>query len=164
VHRNAGSCPIDETLLARLEYLAKNYMLLPAPTLVEFAEATVTVSFRMNLPVFFPGQLQCQMGMLLQLSVLGGKIREDCFGESFYRLPLSEQCLPEALLIAFLSERPHHSGCRGPVEVFMNGALANRTSAGDGPLPQPQPQLEAKAEDFSDLTHDNLLVGTLSLP
>jgi len=33
----------------------------------------------------------------------------------------------------------------------MNGALANRTSAGYGPLPQPQ--LEAEAEDLSDLAN-----------
>src|SRR5712692_21374 len=83
VHRNRGTGPVHETLLARLVYLAKNYILLPAPTLVELAEATVAVSLRMNLPVLFPSQLQRQMGMLLQLSVQGGKIREDLFGESF---------------------------------------------------------------------------------
>ena len=33
----------------------------------------------------------------------------------------------------------------------MNGALANRTSAGYGPLPQPQ--FEAEAEDFFDFSH-----------
>ena len=46
------------------------------------------------------------MGMLLQLSVQGGKIREDLLGESFYYLPLSEQCLLDALLVPLLSERP----------------------------------------------------------
>src|ERR1700722_711236 len=58
LHRNRGTGPVHETLLARLVYLAKNYILLPPPTLVEFAEATVAVSFRMNLPVLFPSQLQ----------------------------------------------------------------------------------------------------------
>ena len=57
-----------------------------------------------------------------------------------------------------LPERPHHTGCGGPVEVFMNGALANRASAGYGPLPQ----LEAKARASLILRMDNLLVGTLS--
>src|SRR5213596_1790758 len=152
VHRNRCASPIHEALLARLVHLAKNYILLPAPTLVEFAEATVTVSFRMNLPVLFPSQLQRQMAMLLQLRMQGGKIREDLFRESFYHRPLSEQGLLDTLLVPLLSERPHHTGCGGPVEVFMNGALANRTSAGYGPLPQPQ--LEAEAEDFSDLTQD----------
>jgi hypothetical protein len=33
----------------------------------------------------------------------------------------------------------------------MNGALANRTSAGYGTLPQSQ--LEAEAEDFTDFSH-----------
>ncbi len=151
VYWNRCTGPVDEALLARLVYLAKNYILLPAPTLVELAEATVAVSFRMNLPVLFPCQLQRQMAMLLQLRMQGGKIRKDLFGESFYHLPLSEQGLLDTLLVPLLSERPHHTGCGGPVEVVMNGALANRTSAGYGPLLQPQ--LEAEAEDFSDLTH-----------
>jgi len=151
VHRNRCTGPVHETLLARLVYLTKNYILLPAPTLVEFAEATVAVSFRMNLPVLFPSQLQRQMAMLLQLRMQVGKIREDLFGESFYHLPLSEQCPLDTLLVPLLSERPHHTGCGGPVEVVMNGTLANRTGAGYGPLPQPQ--LEAEADDFYELTH-----------
>src|SRR5208283_1293617 len=124
---------------------------LPSPPLIKLAEATVAISFRMNLPVLFPSQLQRQMTMLLQLRMQGGKIREDLFGESFYHLPLSEQDLLDALLVPLLSERPHHTGCGGPVEVFMNAALANRTSAGYGTLPQPQ--LEAEAEDFTDFSH-----------
>src|SRR5260370_13723669 len=105
----------------------------------------------MKLPVTSQCQLQGQMAMLLQLRMQGGKIRKDLFGESFYHLPLSEQGLLDTLLVPLLSERPHHTGCGGPVEVVMNGALANRTSAGYGPLLQPQ--LEAEAEGFSDLTH-----------
>src|SRR5208282_6459166 len=89
VYRNRCAGPVHESLLARLVYLAKNYILLPAPTLVEPAEATVAIPFRMNLPVLFPSQLQRQMTMLLQLRMQGGKIREDLFGESFYHLPLS---------------------------------------------------------------------------
>jgi hypothetical protein len=65
------------------------------------------------------------MAMLLQLRMQGGKIRKDLFGESFYYLPLSEQCLLDTLLVPLLSERPHHTGCGGPVEVVMNGTLAN---------------------------------------
>src|SRR3977135_3001999 len=104
VHRNRGTGPVHETLLARLVYLAKNYILLPAPPPVEFAEATVAISFRMNLPVLFPSQLlQRQMAMLLQLRMQGGKIRKDLFGESFSHLPLSEQCLLDALLVPLLS-------------------------------------------------------------
>src|SRR5438876_11867097 len=99
VYRDRGTGPVHETLLARLVYLTKNYILLPAPTLVEFAEATVAVSFRMNLPVLFPSQLQRQMAMLLQLRMQVGKIREDLFGESFYHLPLSEQGLLDTLLV-----------------------------------------------------------------
>src|SRR5437660_2630640 len=139
VYRNRGTGPVDESLLARLVYLAKNYILLPAPTLVELAEATVAVSFRMNLPVLFPSHLQRQMAMLLQLRMQVGKIREDLFGESFYHLPLSEQCPLDTLLVPLLSERPHHTGCGGPVEVVMNGTLANRTGAGYGPPVAPAP-------------------------
>src|SRR5712671_1114435 len=61
VHRNRGTGPVHESLLPRLVYLAKNYVLLPAPTLVELAEATVAVSFRMHLSILFPSQLQRQM-------------------------------------------------------------------------------------------------------
>src|SRR5437773_9484479 len=35
VHRNRCAGPIHEALLARLVHLAKNYILLPAPTLVD---------------------------------------------------------------------------------------------------------------------------------
>src|SRR5882762_613627 len=103
VYRDRCTGPVHETLLARLVYLAKNYILLPTPTLVELAEATVAISFRMNLPVLFPSQLQRQMAMLLQLRMQGAKTRNDLFGQSFYHLPLSEQCLLDALLVPFLS-------------------------------------------------------------
>src|SRR5437667_11979972 len=66
VHRNRCAGPIHEALLATLVHRAKNYILLPAPTLVEFAEATVTLSFRMNLGVLFPTQPNRQMATLLQ--------------------------------------------------------------------------------------------------
>jgi hypothetical protein len=69
VHRNRCTGPVHETLLARLMYLTKNYILLSAPTLVEPAEATVAIPFWVHLPVFFPSQLQRQMAMLLQLRV-----------------------------------------------------------------------------------------------
>ena len=67
LHRNRGAGPVDETLLAGLVYLVQNYILLPAPPLVEPAEATVAVSFRMHLPVFFPSQLQCQMAAVSEV-------------------------------------------------------------------------------------------------
>ena len=118
VHRNRCTGPVHKTLLARLIYLAKNYILLPAPTLVEPAEATVAVPFRMHLPVFFPSQLQRQMAMLLQLRVQSGKIREDLFGESFF-VPAAlrtrparraaRPSLPESTRGRLLRERLHRS-------------------------------------------------------
>src|SRR5216683_569556 len=151
VYRNRGTGPVDESLLARLVYLAQNHILLPEPTLVELAEATVAVSFRMNLPVLFPSQLQRQMAMLLQLRMQGRKIREDLFGESFYHLPLSEQCLLDALLVPAFRQRPGYPGRRRSLQVVMDSSLADRTSSGD--LPLPQPQFKAEAEDFLNLTH-----------
>src|SRR6201998_4860191 len=56
VYRNRGTGPVDETLLAGLVYLAQNHILLSAPPLVQLAEATVAVSFRMHLPVLLPSQ------------------------------------------------------------------------------------------------------------
>ena len=103
VHRNRCTGPVHETLLTRLVYSwRRTTSWLPAPPLVEPAEAAVAVSFRMHLPVFFPSQLQCQMTMLLQLRMQGRKIREDLLGESFYHLPLSEQCLLDSLLVPCL--------------------------------------------------------------
>ena len=61
VHRDRGSGPVDETLLARLVFLANNHILLLAPPPVELAEAAVAVSFRMHLSVLFPCQLQRQL-------------------------------------------------------------------------------------------------------
>src|SRR6266478_2960071 len=151
VHRNRGTGPVHESLLARLVYLTQDHILLPTPPLVELTEATVAVPFRMHLPVLFPSQLQRQMGMLLQLSVQGGKIREDLFGESFYHLPLSEQGLLDALLVPAFRSRPGYPGRCCPLQVVMDGSLTDRTSSGD--LPLPQPQLKAEAEDFLDLTH-----------
>src|SRR3984893_2320780 len=151
MYRNRCTGPVHETFLAGLGSLAKNHILLPAPPLVEPAEATVAVPFRMHLPVLFPSQLQRQMAMLLQLRVQGGKIREDLFGESFYHLPLSEQGLLDALLVPAFRNRPSYPGRCGPLQVVMDGSLTDRTSSGD--LPLPQPQLKAEAEDFLDLTH-----------
>src|SRR5436309_13776317 len=56
-YRDPGTGPVHETPLGRLVYLAKNYILLPAPTLVEPAEATVAEPLPMHLPVFFASQL-----------------------------------------------------------------------------------------------------------
>src|SRR6266478_21160 len=141
VHRNRCTGPVHETLLARLMYLAKNYILLSAPTLVEPAEATVAVPFRVHLPVFFPSQLRVQVG----------KIREDLFGKSLYHLLLSEQGLLDALLVPAFRSRPGYPGRCCPLQVVMDGSLTDRTCSGD--LPLPQPQLKAEAEDFLDLTH-----------
>ena len=151
VYRNRCTGPVDETFLAGLVYLAQNHILLPAPPLVEPAEATVAISFRMHLPVFFLSQLQCQMAMLLQLRMQGRKILEDLFGESFYHLPLSEQGLLDSLLVPAFRQRPGYPDRCRPLQVVMDGSLTDRTSSGD--LPLPQPQLKAEAEDFLDLTH-----------
>lgn len=91
------------------------------------------------------------MPMLLQLLMQERKVRKHVLRESLGRSPVSEQRLVEALLVPILGKRPDHTGCRGPLQILMNSALANGTSAGDGPLPQPQ--LEAKAKDFLDLAH-----------
>src|SRR5467141_795437 len=160
VHRNRGTGPVHETLLARLVYLAKNYILLPAPTLVEPAEATVAISFRMNLPVLFPSQLQRQMAMLLQLRMQGGKIREDLFGESFYHLPLSEQGLLDALLVPAFRSRPGYPGRCCPLQVVMDGSLTEQARAISR-----CPSLSSKRRRRTSLIlrMDILLVGTLSL-
>src|SRR5580658_2063066 len=99
MHGDRGSCPVDESLLAGFVLLAKYHILLLAPPPVQFAEATVAISFRMHLSVLFPCQLQCQMGMLLQLLVEGRKIRKGPLVRADYRALLAEQGLFDAFFV-----------------------------------------------------------------
>src|SRR2546427_2524022 len=92
VYRDRGTGPVHETLLARLVYLAKNYILLPTPTLVEPAEATVAVPFRMHLPVFFPSrseehtsELQSQSNLVCRLLLEKKKKKQTLQCSSIYR-------------------------------------------------------------------------------
>jgi hypothetical protein len=85
MHWHCRSGPIDEALLASLVLLAKNQVLLPPPPLIQLAEPTVAISLRVFLSVLFPSQLQCQMGMLLELIVEGWKIRKGTLEGLFFR-------------------------------------------------------------------------------
>src|ERR1700723_199373 len=137
MHRDRGSCPVDKTLFSGLVFLAKYHILLLAPPPVQFAEATVAISFRMHLPVLFPCQLQCQMGMLLQLLVEGRKIRKGPLVRADYRALLAEQGLFDAFFVPTFRQWPGNPGGRHFLQVVMYCTLTDRTSSGDLPLPQP---------------------------
>ena len=138
LHRHRRSGPIDEALLARLVLLAKNHVLLPPPLPIQVAEPAVAIALRVLLPVLFPSQLQCQMGMLLELFVEGCKIRKGMLGGLVYRGLLPKHSLFNSLLVPALRQRPLHPGFCRLLQVIMDGPLADRTGSGDLPLPQPQ--------------------------
>src|SRR5579875_2461678 len=75
VNRDGSSGPIDKQLLAGLVFLAQHYIQLADPTLIQFAETAVAVSFRVGLLVLFPEQLQSDVPMLLLLFAQCGKVR-----------------------------------------------------------------------------------------
>src|SRR6516165_4473815 len=130
--------------------LAKNHVLLPEPAPVQFAEATVAVAFRMDLPVFFPSQLQSEMTMLLELLVECGKVGKDAL-PPFDGLAITEKCCFDAFFVPAFRQWPADPGRRRFLQVVMDRTLANRTSSGD--LSLPQLEFKAEAQDFLDLTH-----------
>src|SRR5271166_3508213 len=75
VDRDGGSRPIHEELLAGLVFLAKHYILLAAPALIQFTETRVAIAIRVGLPVLFPEQLLGQVRMALTLPVKVGEVR-----------------------------------------------------------------------------------------
>jgi hypothetical protein len=131
--------------------LAQNHILLPVPLLVEFAEATVAVSFQMHLPVLFPSQLQRPMRMSLELLVERGKVGKGTLPRSIYGALFAEQRFFDAFLVPAFRNRSPDPGRGRFLEIVMDCSLADRTGSGD--LPLPQPQLKVKAEDFLGLTH-----------
>jgi hypothetical protein len=135
MHRHRRSRPIDEALLASFVLLAKNHVLLPPPLLIQLAEPTVAIALRVLLAVLFPSQLQCQMGMLLELIVEGWKIRKCTRGGLFYRTLLSEHGFFNALLVPAFRQRPLHPCSCCPLQVVMDCTLADRIGSGDLPLP-----------------------------
>src|SRR5260370_2085002 len=137
MHGDRSSRPVDETLFAGLVLLTDYHILLPAPPSVKFVEATVAVSFRMHLSVLFPCQLQCQMGMLLQLLVEGRKIRKGSLVRAFYRTLLAEHGLFDASFVPAFRQWPGNPGGRHFLQVIIDCPLTARTSSGDLPLPQP---------------------------
>src|SRR4029453_4017013 len=79
------------------------------------------------------------------------KVRTDTCGKRLDGLWLSKECFFHSLFVPTFWQRPRDLGRLGFFQIFMNGALADGTSTGDGPLPQPE--LKAKAEHFLDLAH-----------
>src|ERR1700758_1972585 len=79
------------------------------------------------------------------------KVRTDTFGKLPDGPLLSKEYFFNSLLVPTFWQRPRDLGHLSSLEIFMNRALADGTSAGNGPLPQPQ--FKAKAEHFFDLAH-----------
>ncbi|MGA2988079.1 MAG: hypothetical protein ABSG32_30220 [Terriglobia bacterium] len=73
--RNRRPGVIDEQFLSRHMILAQHYIQLLTPPLVQFAKAAVSVTVRVGLPVFFPGELERQVRMAWEFFVELGKIR-----------------------------------------------------------------------------------------
>jgi hypothetical protein len=119
MNRDRSSGPIDETLLAGLVLLAKNYVLLPAPPPVELAEPAVVIAPRVRLPILFPSQLQCQMRVSLKLFSKGRKIWKVSWS-LFHRTSITEKRFFDALFVPAFRQRPVDPCCRRFLQVVMN--------------------------------------------
>ena len=89
----------------------------------------------MDLPVFFPSQLQSQMTMLLELLVECGKVGKRAL-PPFDGMAITEKCFFDAFFIPVFRRRPADPGRCGFLQIVMDCTLADRTSAGDLSLAQ----------------------------
>src|SRR5262249_22301500 len=66
VDGNGVTGPVHEHLLAGAVLLTQYNILIPAPALIQFAEAAVAVAVRLGFSILLPDQLQGQMFVRLQ--------------------------------------------------------------------------------------------------
>jgi hypothetical protein len=82
------------------------------------------------------------MGISLKLFSKGRKIWQVSWS-LFYRTSITEKRFFDALFVPAFRQRLWDPCCRRLLQVVMNGALTDRTSTGNRPLPQPQLKAEA---------------------
>src|SRR5208337_4705521 len=149
-------------LLPRRMLLPQHHIQPLPPLLVEFAKAAVGVTVRVGLAIFFPGELQCQMGMALEFFVELGKIRLRLAGLVGAPRGSRKHGGFQLAIIPTFRQRPGDTRLVGASQVFINRAVSDRATAGD--LPLPQPQFVAQSQYFFELSHGQPLHGQCRLP
>jgi hypothetical protein len=135
VDRDGGSRPIDEQLLAGLVFLAQNYILPPAPALVQNTKTRVAIAIRVGLPVLFP---RATAGSRVDDAAPASEGRRSLASPTRLDEPrrTAEQGSLQSAFVPIFAKRPRNSGSFGPLQILVNGSEANRTTAGDCPQPQ----------------------------
>jgi hypothetical protein len=116
-------------------FLAKHYILLAAPALIQLTETRVAIAIRVSLPVLFPEQLLGNVWMTLPLPVKVGEVRhrQHCRASPWRT---AEQGSLQSVFVPIVPHRPGHSGSLGPLQIFVYGSETNRATAGYCPQSQ----------------------------
>src|SRR5579872_4342159 len=151
MNRNRRPGVIDEQFLSRDMILAQHDIQLLSPTLVQFAKAAVSVTIRVGLPIFFPGELERQVRMALEFFVELGKIRLRLAGWVGVPRGSGKYGRYQLAIIPAFRQWPTDLRLPSASQVFRNRALRDRATAGD--LVLPQPQFVAQTQYFFELSH-----------
>src|ERR1019366_6895607 len=138
VYRNRRAGVIDEHLLAGAVCLSEHQIELLQPLPVQIAEPAVAVAFRLTLPLFLPDQLQRQVLVGLEFMVDTGPVRLRMLAPDFWRRSLRKQRLSDLPVIPAVWQWPLYASRLGGGNVIVDGALRDRTTAGDLVLAHPE--------------------------
>src|SRR5450432_498320 len=131
IDRDRVARPIHKRFLPRLVVLPEHDIAAAVPSLIQLAEPAVTVAVRMRFPILLPQELQRQMLVRLKLGMELGEINTRPGLRRRPQWPCRKQQLIQLLFIKIVRQRPTEmSGCR-PLQISMNGRLADRATAGD---------------------------------
>jgi hypothetical protein len=131
--------PVHEHLFSGLVFLTQHHIQVLPPVLIALAKPTVAITFGMDLPVFFPHQLQGQMAMLLQLLMNGFPVwlRSQSLRSGRHGL-VSKQLGFQFLFAQALRQRPTDAGCHRPFQILVYRPQSHPATACNLTLPQPQ--------------------------
>src|SRR5579862_2410932 len=152
-YRRAGV--IDEHLLPGAMLLPQHQVELLEPPPVQLAKAAVTIALRIALTLLLPHQLQCQVLVRLKIPLDCRPIRLPMFAPNRRRGSLGKQFLLDLRVVPILRQGPWHARPLPGGYVLMDGALRNRTTAGDLMLAQPEGM---EPQDFFQFAHGQPLL------
>jgi hypothetical protein len=123
VNQYRGPRPVDKHFFAGFVFLPQYNIQMPPPVLIALAKPTVAVSLGMDLPIFFPHQLQSQMAMLLQLLMDSIPVRL----RPWLDRSAPDRLVPKKLSLQFffaqsLGQRPTDPGRRCPFQILVDRA------------------------------------------
>src|ERR1019366_5123006 len=138
VNRNRRAGVIDEHLFARAVCLPQHQIEFLQPTPVQIAEPAVAVALGIALTPFLPDQLQRQILVGLEFLVDTGPVRLRMLAPDLWRGPLRKQRLSDLSVIPAVWQWPLYASRLGGGNVIVDGALRDRTTAGDLMLAHPE--------------------------